>query len=120
MSQVETIVAADPPSDEHGMPAHNRRLSDKVLAAFNHAYAAGELEIAGLLRYALEAASALGPVEDRERRIGDILRQADHWVGFVEARKDYNVLAEQDGADPQAVLEALEQMRGAYKRWSEC
>ncbi len=38
-----------------GTPKHDRCLSDKILAAFGHAYAEGALGVAAVLRRALEA-----------------------------------------------------------------
>ncbi|MBS28602.1 MAG: hypothetical protein CL566_06710 [Alphaproteobacteria bacterium] len=37
-------------ASDTGIPGFNRRLSDKVLAAVNHAYAVGELDVAAGLR----------------------------------------------------------------------
>ncbi len=39
-----------------GSPKHDRRLSDRILAAFGHAYAEGAFGVAAVLRRALEEA----------------------------------------------------------------
>src|SRR5512141_2876572 len=43
-----------------GVPRYNRRLTDKILAAFNHAYAMGEMDLARNLWECLVAAEKLG------------------------------------------------------------
>jgi hypothetical protein len=99
---------------------HKRRLSDKILAAFNHAYAVGETEIAKRLRDALaanesEEASRPGGYE----RIGyDPLGQADLWVDFVKARDGYKRACETDSSDAAGSTIGLETMKDAYRRWS--
>ncbi len=104
--------------DDTGIPEHNRRLTDKVLAAFNHAYATGAREIADRLR------SVLVEVDHRERsqhalRQQTAVGQADLWIDFVEARDAYNAaLADQEGR-AKALDDALEDMKKAYQRWSD-
>lgn len=95
-----------------------RRLSDKILQAFTHAYAIGELAIAGHLREVLVKNEALRPGETDRRERYDPLGQADLWVAFVEARNRYKSMSEGGAPDPAAEAEALETMKEAYKRWS--
>ena len=96
---------------------YNRRLSDILLAAFNHAYAVGERDIAGKLR------AMLSEVEERkrpyktERRDAGPLSQADLWVAFVEARDQYRRLCEAK-PDGEPALAALEAMKESYRNWS--
>ena len=52
------MIPAD--HDAFGTPDHLRRLSDKILAAFNHAYATGEVELARQLRAESGAGAAPG------------------------------------------------------------
>ena len=101
-----------------GFPSkYNRRLSDILLAAFNHAYAVGERDIAGKLR------AMLSEVEERkrpyktERRDAGPLSQADLWVAFVEARDQYCRLCESK-PDSDPALAALEAMKQSYRNWS--
>lgn len=103
-----------------GVPRYSRRLSDKVLAAFNHAYAVGEIEVAASLREILARL-------DRDRAAGDasqrrdgtiVLSQADMWIEFVEARNDYRAACENENSDPIALDCMLEVMKSAYHRWS--
>ena len=55
-----------------GAPRYNRRLSDKILAAFNHAYAVGEIEIASRLREVLARLDNDQAEGEGQRRDGTI------------------------------------------------
>ena len=96
----------------------SRRLSDKILSAFNHAYAVGELEIAAKLKGALKANESRGGGKSENRTEYDPLGQADMWVSFVEARDQYKSINAAASADPSAVATVLEEMKDAYRRWS--
>ena len=123
MSSHEVSAKRGPPdgamTDFSGAPdAATRRLSDKILSAFNHAYAVGEFEVANLLRGALIAGEAKkGTLVDQRRR-HDPLYQADLWVAFVEARNDYRGLCESQNHDVPTADAALSAMKDAYRRWS--
>lgn len=98
-----------------GETAYSRRLSDKILSAFNHAYALGEADIAGHLRNALQACAEL------ERNVGGTraqvraLDQADMWVNYVDARDAFNAVKRRREGNAD---QALTRMREAYRRWS--
>lgn len=99
-------------------PAYDRRLSDKILAAFNHAYASGAHKVADRLR------TVLVDVEDAERenhhrRAASAVSQADLWVAFIRARNGYNALVAQSDAPPAEVQSALDAMKDAYRLWAE-
>lgn len=102
-----------------GVPNHLRRLSDKILAAFNHAYAAGEEEIARRLHSALVAAERQASAQNPERRTGAALLQAELWVGYIEARNRYLGMAQDSASDPRTLSTAEREMRAAYRQWSE-
>jgi len=117
--------APQPPSKGRAAPdlpvttdPATRRLSDKILAAFNHAYAVGEFEVANLLRSALVAGEAKRAGVTDQRRGHDPLYQAELWVAFVEARNDYRGLCKTATQDAKTVETALTAMRDAYRRWS--
>ena len=95
-----------------------RRLSDKVLAAFNHAYATGEEEIANKLRAVLKQTESKRPNSDK-RTAYDAVVHADLWVGFVDARNTYNTVSAKKGAGKAEADAALEAMKEAYRAWSE-
>ena len=102
-----------------GIPSHNRRLSDKVLAAFNHAYAVGEIEMATELRRILAKLETQRVLAHSQRKPNTVaLSQADLWVAFVEARNDYREACEDDSLDNETVSAVLERMKDAYQRWS--
>ncbi len=102
-----------------GQPARDRRLTDKILGAFSHAYASGEIGVAGTLRRALEEVE-LGPMPgEAERRASNALAQADLWVEFVEARKAYGRATENKQPDPAEIEESRSDMVEAYRRWSD-
>lgn len=95
-----------------------RRLSDKVLAAFNHAYAIGEVKIAEELRSVLAQTEAKRPVGDKRVRYNAI-DHADRWVGFVEARNNYRRLCDGKTANEAELATALATMKDAYRAWSD-
>jgi hypothetical protein len=106
-------------ASETGAPSHSRRLSDKVLAAFNHAYAVGEIEVGTRLREILAKLEQERVLAHGNRQAMAVaLGQADLWVDFVEARNDYRVACEDDLLDSEAVTRVLDQMKDAYQRWS--
>lgn len=107
-------------TDDLGTPRYNRRLSDKILAAFNHAYAVGEIEVAAGLREVLARLdNGQDANEEQQRRDGMIaLSQADLWIEFVEARNDYRAACEKQDSDPIALDCMLEVMKSTYGRWS--
>jgi hypothetical protein len=95
-----------------------RRLTDKILAAFNHAYAVGEVAIAERLREVLAVAEATCNGTAERRTSYDPLGQAATWVEFVEARNRYKWICENRRNDPSGAAEALTAMKDAYRRWS--
>jgi len=121
---VEAIV--DRPSSgvediasQTGAPTHSRRLSDKVLAAFNHAYAVGEIDVAANLREILAKLEKERVLAHSQRKANPVaLSHADLWVEFVEARNDYRVACDDESLDGQTVAEILTRMKDAYLRWS--
>jgi hypothetical protein len=103
-----------------GAPSHNRRLADKILAAFNHAYSIGEKGVAEKLRELLAQVETAGPAQGRskERRSGYAARQAALWVRFVEARDRYREAIQPGRFENGAAAQALDEMKEAYKDWS--
>ena len=105
-------------ADALGKPRYDRRLADKVLAAFNHAYAVGAREVAASLRSVLATVEAQDPFTVQRRHGHQATDQADHWIAFVEARNVYRRAAQDAGADAATVERALAAMKDAYRRWS--
>jgi hypothetical protein len=101
-----------------GMPEHNRRLTDKILAAFNHAYSVDEKIIAAKLHAVLVECQVQLGVSTADRRTSRAVSQADLWVKFVQARDAYRMSRQQPGADPAMVTGSLDAMKEAYRRWS--
>lgn len=95
-----------------------RRLSDKVLAAFNHAYATGEVEVAEKLRAVLQVTESKRPRGDK-RGGYDAVVHADLWIAFVEARDAYKVLCEKKGGNASDLNVAQDSMKKAYRAWSD-
>lgn len=101
-----------------GAPRFNRRLGDKVLSAFNHAYAIGAIDVAGQLREILARIEADRCDEHGERRDGaTTLGQADLWMTFVEARNDYQAACGAGEAGSPAADASLAAMKTAYEAW---
>ena len=103
---------------DRGEPDHNRRLTDKILAAFNHAYSFGETEIADQLMAVLARSEEEGAQPGR--RDCQATYQAECWMDFVRARERYKQLVDSGHEVEDEVEPALEDMRAAYRRWSDC
>lgn len=100
---------------DSGSPAYSRRLSDKILAAFTHAYSLGRHDIADTLLAALKLCSR----QDGEDRSGAALAQAEAWMVFIQARNRYNQARTSEGASSSAARAALGEMKAAHRAWSE-
>src|SRR5262245_55172056 len=100
-----------------GVPRYNRRLTDKVLAAFNHAYAMGEMDLARSLWECLVAAEKLGQVTHSRRRPNQALDLAAEWVAFVDARDRYREVSRTPQAPAEDTSDAFRNMRDAYQSW---
>ena len=105
-------ATADP-----GTPKYNQRLTDKILAAFNHAYSIGEADLACDLWDTLVAAEKVGAREISGRRPNQALELAALWMTFVDARNRYYTLNEVPEADPRDTGHAFEDMKAAYLQW---
>jgi len=110
------LAASSHAAHDLGKPDHTRRLSDKILAAFNHAYSVGEVDVARRLHAALAMVETRSWAEHPERRSPGALNEADLWVAFVESRNSYHAARERDDSTEEAA--ALEAMKLAYRRWS--
>ena len=107
-----------------GVPGFDRRLTDKILAAFNHAYAVGDLQVAQRLHAVLALAedherSCLLACTGVERRGGGALDHADLWVAYVEARNSYQAVCQPGMPESDEARAAFAAMKQAYQRWSE-
>lgn len=114
----QAIIDENTLASEAGIPEYNRRLTDKVLCAFNHAYATGAHEIADQLR------GVLTEVDRKERaqhggRQATAVGQANLWIEFVEARDAYNAALADETGKAKALESALNDMRKAHQRWSD-
>lgn len=119
MRQAEALLTAPGLDNPHGLPAYSRRLTDKILAAFNHAYSLGEKPIAEQLRAALAVAeeqALLGGGKDR--RGTTAVAQAELWAAFVDARDAYNAFCEERPLEPEQAKAAYDKMEQAFRDWS--
>lgn len=111
----------------YGKPRFDRRLSDKILSAYNHAYAADEMELANKLRGLLEEAEgkeiahcerAGGSVLDVPvRRSSNAVQQARLWAQFVDARQGYVSKSIRASSSEAEVRDAFNAMQTSYARW---
>lgn len=100
-------------------PTRDRRLTDQILSAFNHAYGMGALEVAEILRAALEKAESMSQGGRRERRSRSVMDIADLWVAFVDARDAYNEICADGTVEKDQAETALAKMKEAYMVWSD-
>jgi len=114
---------------EKAAPRYQRRLTDKILAAFTHSYALDEIELANVLFAALrlaedatrsrhgDAAGSAGRPESRENP-GQAVQMAEYWVRLIDARQRYQqVLAGNAASDDPAAVKAHREMSEAYAAW---
>lgn len=69
---------------EDGTPKYNRRLSDKILAAFNQAYKLGELELAQNLRWILARAELRVQKKFERRQANQASKAAADWIKSID------------------------------------
>lgn len=101
-----------------GDPPYDRRLTDKILAAFNHALALGYPEIAERLYVALEIAEREGVKKFGERRGVTVLDLAGLWRAFIGARDHYQKMLSDPGAGADRRADALARMRERWRLWT--
>lgn len=123
MSGLQPAVASGIDPGGVGIPAFDRRLTDKILAAFNHAYAVGDVEVARELHALLAVAERHERTRFREaagmeRRGAGALDQAELWVAYVKARNLYQAAAAAGGPQAAEARAAFEVMKQAYRSWS--
>ena len=119
-SQMGTVPddLAQNPDVYLGETLYSRRLIDKILGAFNQAYATGEFDVAQLLRDALGQAVDNSETVGGERCQHPALTQAEAWVRYVNARNAYKATVDPlSDSDADAIRVALDQMKLAYQRW---
>ena len=119
---VDTVMnqTGDQTSDQIGQRRDvRRRLSDKILAAFNHAYSVGEYEIAKQLKAALVKNEKLAGPHKEMRKLYNPQGEAELWIGLINSRNYYRTACDQNKNDPNAVAEALDSMKETYRLWSQ-
>lgn len=115
-THVRTIVRAiDAASDEDviGQPAYQRRVSDRLLAAHNYAYATGSRKLATELQEILELIECDEHVTYHRRGV-DALERARRWTALVDAREAYETASEAGNVSLQA---ARLRMHMAQELW---
>ena len=117
-------VSAPVPSNSDGMfiadgaLGYSRRLTDKILSAFCHAYSIGEIDLAEALRAVLDRAEKQEAAMSGGRRCAAVVEQADLWVDFVRARDRYRVAKEASTGEEPDTSPEFQEMKEAYRRWS--
>lgn len=113
----ETVDAVAPPDPdlETGSPQYDRRLSDKILAAFTQSYALGRLDVADRLLEVLNLCSE----QDGAERGGPVLARATAWMLYIQARNRYNQLSMAGGGNQPAAKAAQADMKAALRAWQE-
>ena len=76
-----------------GEQRYSRCLTDKILAAFIHAYSLGQTDLADRLMDALHLCGEVDGID----RSGEALERAKLWVRFVHARNLYNEIKTSKG-----------------------
>ncbi len=94
-----------------GRTAHSRRLSDKILAAFIHAYSLGRIDLADRLMDALHHCNETDDVN----RSDEALERAKLWMRFVQARNFYNEIKNSNGEESDEAHEALLAMKVVHR-----
>ena len=100
-------------ASDNGEPKYTRRLGDKILTAFTHAYSVGRLDLSEKLLDVLNSCSE----QDGQERSGPILELATCWMQFVQARNRFNEVADANGEDSAAAAQAFQEMKDAHQKW---
>ena len=103
---------------EGGAHGYSRRLTDKILTAFCHAYSIGETEMAETLHAVLDSAERQEAAKSGGRRYSAAVEQADLWIEFVKARDRYRVAKEGSSGEAPDTSPEFQEMKEAYRRWS--
>jgi hypothetical protein len=114
MAEYACTLDAVPVQDAMGRPFRQRRVSDRLLAAHNHAYASGNRRVASDLREIL----ALIETDERirhNRRSTTAVERATRWTAFVDAREAYEGAT--SGADRGRAQAARLRMHMAQELW---
>jgi hypothetical protein len=95
-----------------------RHLSDKILAAFTHAYAVGGQDVAKKLKTALAANEKNAGASQNRRASDGVVGQADLWIKFVDTRGGYNKACDKKGAYASSIAASFDDIKDAYRQWS--
>jgi hypothetical protein len=106
----KTTASGEDLAKDLGEASYGRRLSDKILAAFNHAYAQGRRDIADQLLQSLNLCRDLEGAD----RVSGALEQARLWMFYVKARDGF--LAKEEAGDATAD-DARQAMLEAHLAW---
>jgi hypothetical protein len=107
---------AAPEQDAMGRPFRQRRVSDRLLAAHNHAYACGNRRVAAELRDILELIENDERIRNN-RRSTTAVERASRWAAFVDAREAYEGAA--NAADHGRTQAARLRMHMAQELWRQ-
>jgi hypothetical protein len=116
MAENACTLDAAPGQDAMGRPLQQRRVSDRLLAAHNHAYASGNRRVASDLRDIL----ALIETDERichDRRSTTAVERATRWTVFVDAREAYEGAV--SGSDRGRAQVARLRMHMAQELWRQ-
>ena len=99
-------------------PRFQRRLTDKILAAFTHAYALDEVELASALYACLVKAEGVTEDENQDRSENQSLGLAQYWIKLVDSKRRYEAILSNGGVpeDPKA-KDMQTKMREAFAAW---
>lgn len=115
MADDACTLDAAPEQDAMGRPFRQRRVSDRLLAAHNHAYACGNRRVALDLREILELIEADERIR-HNRRSTTAVERASRWTAFVDAREAYEGATAADRGSAQA---ARFRMHMAQELWRQ-
>jgi hypothetical protein len=120
--------AADFVASQFGELAFDRRLSDKILAAHNHAYAVGAIALAEALMVQLDRTETAERETYRRKSTGSFgsysprqssaVEHGKLWQAYVDARNAYNALCLQASTPSGRVVRAAREMRRRYAKWA--
>jgi hypothetical protein len=115
-------------ASQFGAPAFDRRLSDKILAAHNHAYAVGDAALAEALMAQLERSEtaereaykrkSTGSFRFYSPRQSSAVKHGRLWRGYVDARNVFNALNLQAGTPSGRLVRAEKEMQRRYAKWA--
>ena len=107
-------------AEQFGLPFYSRRLTDKILAAYNHALALEYVDVAASLLDVLRKSEAIRTAKYPNSSGPTVLELAGLWQLFIAAKRDFfNAASAPASLSDDKIAELAERTAEAYQMWSK-